>query len=107
MSIWYPAKNFIERFLSFWGEYFVRGSTVYDRDPGKCLSLSGFFACLKCPLSDVLLPMNHRVLQLYSRPSIIGTSLIRTFDYPNYQINDTHSICGVHQIELTSPPLKS
>ena len=39
----------------------------------------------------------------YSRPSIIRTSLIRTLDYPNYQINDIHSICGVHQIELTSP----
>ena len=23
--------------------------------------------------------------------------------YPNYQINDIYSICGVHQIELTSP----
>ena len=34
----------------------------------------------------------------YSRPSII-----RTLDYPNYQINDIHSMCGVHQIELTSP----
>ena len=36
-------------------------------------------------------------------PSIIRTSLIRTLDYPNYQINDIYSICGVHQIELTSP----
>ena len=36
-------------------------------------------------------------------PSIIRTSLIRTLDYPNYQINDIHSICGVHQMELTSP----
>ena len=42
-------------------------------------------------------------LMCYSRPSIIRTSLIRTLDYPNYQINDIHSICGVHQIELTSP----
>ena len=43
----------------------------------------------------------------YSRPSIIQTSLIRTLDYPNYQINDIRSICGVHQIELTAPPLKT
>ena len=44
---------------------------------------------------------------LYSRPSIIRTSLIRTLDYPNYQINDIHSICGVHQTELTSPPIEN
>ena len=44
---------------------------------------------------------------LYSRPSIIQTSLIRTLDYPNYQINDIHSICGVHQINLTSPPIEN
>ena len=35
---------------------------------------------------------------LYSNPSIIRTSLIRTLN--NYQI-------AVHQIELTSPPLKT
>ena len=43
----------------------------------------------------------------YSRPSIIRTSLIRTLNYPNYQINDIHSIYGVHQIELTSPPIEN
>ena len=45
--------------------------------------------------------------KLYSRPSIIRTSLIRTLDYPNYQINDIHSICGVHQIEHISPPIEN
>ena len=44
---------------------------------------------------------------LYSSPSIIRTSLIQTLDYPNYQINDIHSICGVHQIEVTSPPIEN
>ena len=43
-------------------------------------------------------------LTTYSRPSIIRTSLIRTFDY---QINDIHSIVDVNQIELISPPLKT
>ena len=35
------------------------------------------------------------------------TSLIRTLDYSNYQINYVHSICGVHQIELTSLPIEN
>ena len=43
----------------------------------------------------------------YSRPSIIQTSLIQTLDDLNYQINDAHSICGVHQIEHTSPPIEN
>ena len=47
------------------------------------------------------------LLLQYSTPSIIRTSLIRTLDYPNYQINDIHSICGVHQIEITSPPIEN
>ena len=43
----------------------------------------------------------------YSRPSIIRTSLIRTLDCPNYQINDIHSICVGHQIELTYLPIEN
>ena len=36
-------------------------------------------------------PVSFRY-SLYSRPLIIRTSLIRILDYPNYQINDIHSI---------------
>ena len=35
------------------------------------------------------------------------TCVLWTLDYPVYQINDIHSICGVHQIELTSPPIEN
>ena len=48
-----------------------------------------------------MLPVvDHRYI--YSRPSII-----RTLSYPSYQVNDIHIICGVHQIELTYPPIEN
>ena len=74
---------------------------------GDVLCVTGLGLGMSCVflLCVTGMMMSCVFLVRYSRPSIIRTSLIRTLDYPNYQINDIHSICGVHQIELTSPIL--
>ena len=96
--------SFIGRLSSF-GVSFIRGFTVLACYwYGDVLCVTGmvtscvFLLCVTGMVTSCVF-----LLCITVDPSIIRTSLIRTLDYPNYQINDIHSICGMHQMELTSP----